>query len=348
MSIISSPPRRVLVLRFSSAGDVVLTSPAIHALKSAWPETEIIYAIRSAFAPLVEHDPHVSHVVALEKGESLWRYAARLRALEPGAILDIHGKLRSKLLRLLLPGLPRVVWTKRRFGSGVPVRLGLTPYDPKMMLSDRFHAAVEKLVGRTLPRGELRYWVGPEEQAEADRLLADAGLDIGRPLLGMSPGASWETKRWPEDRFAELARRALGRGYQVAVTGSWGEKPLNDSIVRLAPGTKDLSGVVSLRALGGLINRCSAWVANDSGPMHIARALGVPTLAFFGSTSPHQFEFDGHGMMFAGVDCAPCHMYGRRTCPRGHFRCMLDLDADAAWRTLEPLLGGGRRLPVHA
>ncbi|TMA08905.1 MAG: glycosyltransferase family 9 protein, partial [Deltaproteobacteria bacterium] len=98
-----------------------------------------------------------------------------------------------------------------------------------------------------------------------------------------------------------------------------------------------------LRGLGGFIARCAAFASNDSGPMHMARALGVPTLAFFGSTDPSMFDFRGHEMLFAGVACAPCSFFGRRRCPRGHFRCMLDLTEDRAWGALEPLLSAGRR-----
>src|SRR2546430_12033461 len=92
----------------------------------------------------------------------------------------------------------------------------------------------------------------------------------------------------------------------------------------------------------------TAFVANDSGPMHMARALGVPTLAIFGSTDPAMFDFAGHAMLFAGVECAPCSFFGRSRCPRGHFRCMLDLSEERAWEALAPLLRAGRRLPLSA
>jgi ADP-heptose:LPS heptosyltransferase len=82
--------------------------------------------------------------------------------------------------------------------------------------------------------------------------------------------------------------------------------------------------------------------------MHMARALGVPTLAIFGSTDPAMFDFAGHAMLFAGVECAPCSFFGRSRCPRGHFRCMLDLTEERAWNALSPLLRAGRRLPLSA
>jgi len=239
----------------------------------------------------------------------------------------------------------KVVWHKRDFRDTLPVKLALRPYHASMLFADRYHAAVEELVGRPLPKGKLQYFLGPEDLAVADGMLRKAGLDPSRPLLGLSPGANWATKRWPAERFAGLARRALERGLQVAVQGSAAEGQLAQVVVRGAPGAVDLSGKLDLRGLGGFIARCAAFAANDSGPMHMARALGVPTLAFFGSTDPTMFDFQGHEVLFAKVPCAPCSFFGRRRCPRGHFRCMLDLGEERAWAALLPLLSAGR-LPL--
>ncbi len=333
--------RTVLVLRFSAVGDVVLTAPALDALRAAWPDARIVYAVKQRLAHLVEHNPNVDEVIALRDGEGPLAYARRLRAARPSAVLDLHGKIRSRILRALLPGVRKVVWHKRDFRDTLPVKLALRPYHASMLFADRYHAAVEELVGATLPKGRLQYFLGPGDRAAAGEALRAAGLDPARPLLGLSPGANWATKRWPVERFAGLARRALARGYQVSVQGSAAEAPFGREVARLAPGTADLSGELDLPALGGFIAGCAAFVANDSGPMHIARALGVPTLAFFGSTDPGMFDFRGHEALFAGVPCAPCSFFGRRRCPRGHFRCMLDLDEERAWGALEPLLSAG-------
>jgi lipopolysaccharide heptosyltransferase II len=342
------PPESVLVLRFSSVGDVILTAPAIAALRAAWPATRIIYAVKGSLRHLVAHNPNVHQVVSLDAGDSLVGFSRRLRALRYGALLDLHGKIRSRLLRALLPRTPRVVWHKRELSETLAVKLGLRTYRAPMHFADRYHLAVERLVGRPLDRGELRYYLGPDDQRIADQRLCAAGVDLVRPMIGISPGANWETKRWPAGRFAELAKRAIAAGYQVVVAGGLSETRLGAEIAAAAPKVVDLCGQLDLRGLGGFISRCSAFVANDSGPMHMARALGVPTLAFFGSTDPGMFDFRGHAFMFAGVPCSPCSFFGRSRCPRGHFRCMLDLDAQSAWRSLAPLLSAGRRPAITA
>jgi lipopolysaccharide heptosyltransferase II len=338
----------VAVLRFGALGDVVLTAPALEALHRAWPQARVVFAVKERFAPLVSHNPHVHEVVGLRDDEGIVAFASRLRDKGPGAILDLHGNLRSRLVRALLPTVPTVAWHKRDLGDTLAVKLALRPYRSSVRFADRYHAAVEELVGEARPRGALRYFLGPGETERADAELRAAGVDLSRPLLGLSPGANWETKRWPAERFAGLARRALAQGIQVAVQGSDEEKDLCARVVEGAPGAADLAGRFDLATLGGFIARCAAFVANDSGPMHIARALGVPTLAVFGSTDPGMFDFTGHAALFAGVECSPCSFFGRAECPKGHFRCMLDLTEEHAWRALEPLFKGGPRAPVCA
>lgn len=342
-------PESVVVLRFSSAGDVLLTAPAIEALKTAWPRTRVRFVVKPAFAPLVRHNPNVDEVIEVGKGESARALAARIARGEGGvgAVLDLHSGTRSATTRLFLPrGVPRVVWTKRPLGDAIAVRLRLRPYRAAMTIADRYHAAVERLVGRALPKGALRLWVGEDDRAAGDAALVAAGVDLARPILTLSPGANWFTKRWPADRYVVLADRARESGAQVVATGSADEAPIIEEVRRAAPHVVSLAGRLTLGSLGGVLLRSAAVAANDSGPMHMARALGVPTLAFFGSTDPRQFDFTGHAVLFAGADCSPCSFYGLPRCPKGHFRCMLDLTAESAWSSLAPLLTRGRLPPV--
>ncbi len=355
-------PDAVIILRFSALGDVLLTSPALEALHTAWPRARIVYAVKERFAPLVQHGPAISCVVGLGEREGAFSLAARLRKEVAGArsvaVLDLHGKLRSRLLRALFPrAWRRVVWEKRDWRDTLPVKLGLRPWRTEVLFCDRYHAAVEQLVGRRLPRGRLQAFLGPGDAVSAAQVLRGAGVRFDKidsegrpspPLIGLSPGANWATKQWPAERYAELARRALAAGLQVAVQGSAAERALGAAIVRAAPGAVDLTGQLDVPQLAGFTSLCAAYAANDSGPMHLARALGVPTLAFFGSTDPEMFAWGGHRALFAGVECAPCSFFGRRKCPKGHLRCMTELSAQQAWEALEGLLQGGKRALLGA
>ncbi|MBS2024661.1 MAG: glycosyltransferase family 9 protein [Deltaproteobacteria bacterium] len=346
-------PEAVIVLRFSALGDVVLTTPALGALRAAWPNARILYAVKERFVPLVQGNPDLAQVIPLRAGEGPLSFARRLKAEVAGAksvaVLDLHGKIRSVLLRALLPrAWPRVVFHKRDLADTLPVKLALRPWRSEMLFADRYHAAVEELVGRRLPRGQLRAFLDPEAVTRVTALLRARGVDPARPLVGLSPGANWETKRWPTEHFAGLAAQALRAGLQVVIQGSASERPLCAAIARAAPGAIDLSDDLDLPGLTALISRCSAWVANDSGPMHLARALGVPTLALFGSTDPGMFAWEGHRVLFRELPCSPCSFFGRRRCPRGHFDCLRGISADDAFTALEKLVHGGRPAPLGA
>jgi ADP-heptose:LPS heptosyltransferase len=144
----------------------------------------------------------------------------------------------------------------------------------------------------------------------------------------------------------------------VVIQGSAAERPLGQelsALVRAAdvsaavPPLLDLCGELDVRGLVALSSLCTAFVAGDTGPMHVARALGVPTVAVFGSTDPGMFEWGGHHpVVAAGVACAPCSFHGRKRCPRGHLRCLTELGVAPVWAAVEAALSGGRGRFVSA
>ncbi len=345
-------PDAVLVLRFSSLGDVVLLAPALDALHAAWPTTRIVLGVAAAIAPVLAHDPAVAQLVTLLPGEGAGAYAARLKQAlathDTVAILDLHSSVRSVALRALLPlHWPRTVWHKRDLAATVAVGLRLKTWRSERLHADRYHLAVERLVGRPLPRGRLRSFPHPDAVARCRDLLANSGRDPARPLVGMAPGARWATKRWAADRFAAVAREAIAAGCDVVVQGSGDEAALCGEIAGLAPGSINLAARLDVAALLGLMPHCAAFVANDSGAMHIARAAGVPTVAIFGSTDPGSFAWDGHRALSATLPCAPCSFYGRATCPEGHLRCLGEVSSEAVWAAVRDVLASGPAPTLH-
>ena len=277
-------------------------------------------------------------------------YSKRLRAAGFDQCLDLHDKVRSRMLRLLNPTRRFVSWPNRTFIDDLKIMLGLRGYEAPAPTSDLFHRAVEDLVGRSLPRGRMRYYPGPDDGERAKQLLADAGVDARRALIGVAPGANWATKRWPPEYFQELVARLIGEGYQVALQGGPGERELSRQIAgeHLNQGAFDFCGV-SLAEMAALIQNCTACVTNDSAPMHLSRALGVPTLAIFGSTDPNMFEYEDQGLAYIeGLECSPCSFYGRKACPQSHFRCMRDQTPARIHELLQPLLDGRPRPYPHA
>jgi heptosyltransferase II len=332
--------KTVLVVRFGALGDIVLTSGAIATLARAWPDARILFVTKARFADVMRYNPHIHEMVARRDDESIWDLRDRVADMKPDAALDLHGKIASRII--CSTAKVRRRWHKRPWTQSLAVRLRLARHRAKATVAQRYHAAVESLVGEKLPRAPMRLYVGESERAAVARLAVRGGATPGVPLVGMAPGASWETKRWPAERFAELAARVLAGGAQVALTGSPAERAILDEVKQRVPGVLTFANDLPMPLLSAFIERCDAFVANDSGPMHIARAVGVPTLALFGSTDPALFEFTGHAALSVDLPCAPCSLYGLERCPKGHFRCMLDLDVDRAWKSLQSLLSAGR------
>jgi lipopolysaccharide heptosyltransferase II len=170
---------------------------------------------------------------------------------------------------------------------------------------------------------------------------------LPRPLLAIHPGAGWETKRWPVEKFAEIARRFEGT---VVVVGSGGERSLAARIVEATAGQRNpalnLAGETSLKQLAALLGGADAVVSNDSGPMHLAAAMGTSVVGIFTCTSPLLSGPAGtnHELVSTGVPCAASY---KRSCPmRGesHLGCLAELPVERVWNALERILD--RRRPA--
>lgn len=337
---------RVLIVRFGALGDVVLTLAAVRALKKAWPTAKIMYVTKAAYLPLVESDPDIDLAMGLTTCESFLAFCRRLKTFAPDYVLDLHGKMRSRVLRLHFAKAKHVTWRKRPLLQGLGVRLRLKTYQATMHIAARYHTAVERLAQQTIPRQGLVLSVAENNTKAAAEYLKNQNIDLSKPIVGMAPGTLWPTKRWPIEQYADIAKKCIVKGFQVVLTGSTGEKEELQYLTSKAPGTKDFSGQLGLGALAGIIQHCNVFVANDSGPMHMARALGVPTIALFGSTDPGQFDFSGHQLMFKNLSCSPCSLYGLKRCPQKHFRCLTDIEAQPVFEAVCELVQSKPCAPV--
>jgi heptosyltransferase-2 len=198
---------------------------------------------------------------------------------------------------------------------------------------DDLHHAARLLMlarpnGREPTPTELRPSLAPgdAERAAVDAFLREQGVRADERLVGVAPGSVWGTKRWPY--YPELAGE-LARDARIVVIGSAADAPLAQAITGAVPEALDATGRLSLLASAELIGRCGVLVTNDSAPLHLASAMGTPTVAIFGPTVP-EFGFGplaprasvvGH----ESLPCRPCDRHGPQRCPLGHHRCMREL-----------------------
>jgi heptosyltransferase-2 len=317
-----------LVIQTSFLGDTVLTTPLLVQLANRGP---VDVVTTPASAGLLANHPAVRTVIPYDKrGEDrgligLWRLARRLRANHYDLALLAQGSWRSAALALL---------------AGIPSRLGFETsagrwlYTKRVAYRDDLHHAARLLMlarpnGREATPEEQRPSLAPgaAERDTVDALLRESGVGSGERLAAIAPGSVWGTKRWPY--YPELAQMLVDTA-RVVVLGSAGDAPLAAAIVAAAPGAIDATGRLSLLASAELLRRCGVLVTNDSAPMHLASAMGTPTVAIFGPTVP-EFGFGplAPRVSVVGLDalpCRPCDRHGPERCPLGHHRCMRELE----------------------
>jgi heptosyltransferase-2 len=325
---------RYLLIRFSSLGDVVLATAAARTVKQLRPDAHVMFATKAAFAPLLQGQPDIDEVWALGP-DGLGPLLKRAWSGGVDAVVDLHGSLRSRALSLLAPG--KVThWQARTLDRRRLVwKLGPPPADATPV-AQRYAAAAARAVGLPPPGGPVlpRLTVQPEADAWASDWLTRRGVGPGAPLLAVAPGAAWATKRWPLGLLAACLREvARGGEARLLLLGSPAEAPLLDELVAaLGPLPSPLlradAETQDLRRLLALIGRSAHFLGHDSGPMHLAEALGKPLTALFGPTV-RGFGFyplsAGATVFERDLACRPCHLHGGDACPLGHHDCLAGL-----------------------
>lgn len=325
---------RILVRAVNWVGDAVMTTPALGVLRERFPRAEITLLANPLVAQLFSPHEWVDRVITFERNgvhkgiAGRLRLAAHLRAQAFDAAIILPNSFESALIPWL---------------AGIPVRLGKSSDGRSLLLTARYHQDSATPLAHEVEYylGLLRHFgisgradkpflsVTADEERAAQKLLAGHGIGPEDFVLGINPGAAFgSAKRWYPERFADVARQLSQRtGARVIVFGGPGETDIAAQIEQqLGDTCLNLAGKTSVRALMALIGRCNLFVTNDSGPMHIAAAFGVPLVAIFGSTdhattSPYT---EKAVIVRKDMECAPCKL---RECPSDH-RCMQAVTAD--------------------
>ncbi len=353
----------ILVLRFSSLGDILLTSSAIETLAREFPQANIIFATHERFAEILENNPYITKIVVLKNEQSMFSFILSLRRMSPTHVLDLHNKLRSKVIRFFLR-CPTVVWKHRTFFDLLPLPMKYKSYKARTFFASRFLIATNILIQKIKKNqknkkelkqsqskiGLIQYFPKKEKIRFAKLLLKKDKIDINKQIIGIAMGTAWETKRWPIEYFVKLIHlihhNASGR-VQIILIGTAKERELarviqenvsKESTIKKEILIVDFCGL-DLGLSAALISLCDVFICNDSGPLHIARAQGIPTLAIFGSTDPQMFDLHLHKLAYLrSLPCSPCGFNGRPACPLGHFKCMRELRPEKVYELLFPLL----------
>ncbi|MDR2870304.1 MAG: glycosyltransferase family 9 protein [Deferribacteraceae bacterium] len=307
---------RLLFIRFSSLGDVILSTGILKHLHEALPDATIDVLSFSAFADVYRLCPAVSQVHTVDKGVPLSQYRAFLSSLPAyDFIFDLHDNPRSGVARKALQG-KAFVYKKSGIARRLYVWLRLCKQQLNKHVVLRYAEAVFPALGLPLPLFE-----------ELRPAIANASIPQPKKLI-LHPFASKFTKTWPH--FPELATRLVQEGWQVKLIGK-GDFPAIAGVERVD--TPTIADMFRYMADAELV------VSTDSGPMHAAIALNVPLVAVFGSTTKELgfYPSFAHCKVVErdDVPCRPCHVHGRSSCPKKHFDCMIKIAVDDVMAAIE-------------
>jgi len=317
----------ILIVKLSAIGDVIHTLPALNAIRSHLPDAHITWLVEENAASLVEGHEALDRVLVSKRKRwmkglrsssffstlsEIYRFMKALRDIDYDMILDFQALLKSGVLIALARG-------QRKIGFGKGLEHMEHSY---IFLNERIPAVNMEIHALSrgmmllnavgIPTSEVEYKlpVSSHDHEKVDGLLRTYGLLEAKPLIAINPVAKWETKLWPNKKFARLADGLIDAyDAKILFTGGSGDRQTIQNIVSAMNGRAvNLAGDTTLNMLATLYEKMDVVVSTDTGPMHMAAAVGTPVVALFGPTAPWRTGPYGsdHQVIQAGLECRPC------------------------------------------
>jgi lipopolysaccharide heptosyltransferase II len=315
--------KRILVIKLSALGDVILSIPSVRSLRRQFPDSWIAVLVGRRSRKIVRNCPDVNDTIVFDDRRGKGRLADLLKTASILAkedfdiVVDLQNNRVSHLLAYLSGAKVRAGHTNRKWSFFLNRKTrdassaGVSPLDHQFR--------VLQLVGVEHTDKTLAFWVEPQEDERIRKFLESQWVSPSQALVGINPGSSprWQTKQWPVEYVAKLCDELARRNIRVVVTGSDEDAPLIGRLMELTRVKPiNAAGKTSITELGALIRRCQVFVSSDSAPMHIASSVNVPLVALFGPTDPkrHLAPPSSYQVFWKEIHCSPCYL---RSCPIG-------------------------------
>jgi len=344
--------RRILLIKPSSLGDVVHALPAAAALKRRFPGASLTWLVKTQWAGVLEGSSALDNILAVDL--SLGGWPGAIRAVRAGGfdlVVDLQGLFRSAVLGWFSSARVRVGFANGREGSPWFYTQRVAVDDAAMHAVNRYLRIPQALGGISESREALEFPLALDGAADerVGKMLLSAGIMPRSPLVVINAGARWVTKRWPTAAFAEVSDQLQKEGARVAVIGSAGEyHPAGTMMGHMKTPAVDLVGKTTIKELIALLRRARLLITNDSGPMHLAAALGTPVVALFGPTDPSRTGpyGPGHRVLRSGVPCSPC--LSRRCRNPNFLECLTSIDPAEVFQQALQILRESRAASFEA
>lgn len=328
---------KILLIRLSSLGDIVLTTPAIRAVRANFPNAYIAMLVAKQSADVLLENPNLDEIITFDRhakdkdtGE-MWRIVRLLRERKFTRAIDLQRKLRTEMLMYLSGATDRI-------GKGWLCTVRVREQGNKHATEhyfDLLHAA-----GIPAEDRELELFLAESEQTDAVQRFKTAGVVDAGLKVGVFPGAGWKLREWMPERFAAIGDRLVEHfNADVLIFGGRKESELVHTVESLMHRRAiSFAGNLQIRQLAACIEQCDLFVTNDTGPMHIAAAVGTPTVSLFGPGNHIRFQPIGalHQTIRHAVPCSPCKQFTDK-CKDNI--CMKGIGVDEVWHSISSVLG---------
>ncbi len=322
--------KKVLIIRLSSLGDILLTTPLIRLLKKKFKDVRLDFVVKAQYQDALKLNPYLSNIFLYEKEKNrISELIAGLKANKYDAVIDLQNNFRSAEIRRAV-NRKTYIFNKRTAGKFLLVNFKINLLTNAPPIPVRYASV---LPGMHLDEDGLDLITEKKPSA----VLKDK-----HNLIGFAPGSRHFTKMWPRDYYEKLGNLLSREGFTIVLFGGKDDMDVCAEISANIRGSIDLSNNNDLLQTAADMKECASVVCNDSGMMHTACAVKVPVLAFYGSTVK-EFGFTPYKtrnliLENNSLTCRPCSHIGRERCPKGHFRCMLKVTPENALEALTTLV----------
>ncbi len=318
-------PERILIIQTAFIGDAILTLPMIQAIKNKYDNSVIDVVCTPGSADIFRSSPFINEAVVFDKrGEhrklkAFLRFGKKLKQKNYSRLFSPHRSFRTSIL-VLLSGI--------RETTGFDISALRWVYKNIAEYDFKAHEVERNLKLAGYNTSSERWRIAPVISADEKTKNEIAGFNLSETgsVIAIAPGTVWETKRYPEKYYAEIAGAVLAKGARVVFIGSKDDRQLCDSIsMKAGEGCINLAGELKIPATIELLKKCLCLVCNDSAPAHMAMSSGIPAFMVYCSTVP-EFGFypylnGSKYFMAENINCRPCGIHGYKKCPEEHFNC---------------------------
>lgn len=331
--------KRILIIKPSSLGDIIHGLPVLGAIRDKWPEAKIAWLVKEVYADILHGNPYIDELILLKKDTlttSFFPFRKKLHKARFDLVVDIQGLFRSGLISYL---------------SGAPMRVGFHNgrelstvfYTHKIDVPINLHAVDRNLklvasLGCEIQKVKFPLNKNKKTLQGVSDFFKRNQLETKKPLIILVPGGRWEKKRWPAEFFSKLGfllSKELQAG--IVMVGSSQERSLVQGIKKSMQVPSAVAIDIPLSNLVGILGKSDLVVTNDSGPMHIASAAGIPVVALFGPTNPDLTGpyTERQLVISKNMECSPCY---RKRCIQNSFECMESITVEEVFEGVKHIL----------